>query len=81
VVPDALARGRAQPKGETSFSNTGRAPEGVAFGSLTSQRGDRLIIDDPHSTETAESEVERQHDRKFREGAVNRLNDQSAAPS
>jgi predicted phage terminase large subunit-like protein len=64
--------------GETSFANnfTG-SREGVAFGSLTSQRGDRLIIDDPHSTETAESVAERQATtRRFREGALNRLNDQ-----
>lgn len=64
--------------GETSFSNikTGTR-EGVAFGSLTSQRGDRLVIDDPHSTETAESPTERlATTRKFREGAQNRLNDQ-----
>lgn len=48
-----------------------------AFNSLTSKRGDRLIIDDPHSTEQAESEAERARTtRKFREGAVNRLNDQ-----
>lgn len=63
--------------GETSFanSNTGTR-EGVAFGSLTSQRGDRLIIDDPHSTETAESDAERaKTSRKFREGALDRLND------
>lgn len=64
--------------GETSFSNTGTGTrEGVAFGSLTSQRGDRLVIDDPHSTETAESPAEREATtRKFREGALNRLNDQ-----
>ncbi|RAI33739.1 terminase [Rhodoplanes serenus] len=64
--------------GETSFANSGTGTrEGVAFGSLTSQRGDRLIIDDPHSTETAESVAERQATtRKFREGALNRLNDQ-----
>lgn len=64
--------------GETSFANSGTGTrEGVAFGSLTSQRGDRLIIDDPHSTETAESPAERQTTtRKFREGATNRLNDQ-----
>ena len=64
--------------GETSFANSDTGTrEGVAFGSLTSQRGDRLIIDDPHSTETAESEAERQRTtRKFREGALNRLNDQ-----
>jgi predicted phage terminase large subunit-like protein len=64
--------------GETSFANSGTGTrEGVAFGSLTSQRGDRLVIDDPHSTETAESPAERvATTRKFREGATNRLNDQ-----
>jgi predicted phage terminase large subunit-like protein len=63
--------------GETSFANSGTGTrEGVAFGSLTSQRGDRLIIDDPHSTETAESPAERlTTTRKFREGATDRLND------
>ena len=64
--------------GETSFANSATGTrEGVAFGSLTSQRGDRLIIDDPHSVETAESTAERQTTtRRFREGALNRLNDQ-----
>lgn len=64
--------------GETSFSNTRTGTrEGVPFGSLTSQRGDRLVIDDPHSTETAESAADRlATTRKFREGAQNRLNDQ-----
>jgi hypothetical protein len=63
---------------EMSFANSDTGTrEGVAFGSLTSQRGDRLVIDDPHSTETAESETERANTaRKFREGAINRLNDQ-----
>jgi predicted phage terminase large subunit-like protein len=64
--------------GETSFANdrTGTR-EGIPFGSLTSQRGDRLIIDDPHSTKTAESDAEREATiRQFREGAINRLNDQ-----
>jgi len=63
---------------ELSFANSSTGSrEGIAFGSLTSQRGDRLIIDDPHSTETAESETERQNTtRRFREGATNRLNDQ-----
>lgn len=67
--------------GETSFSNTATGTrEGVPFGSLTGQRGDRLIIDDPHSTETAESDTERNNTtRKFREGAVNRLNDQNTS--
>ncbi|MCF1502183.1 phage terminase large subunit [Afifella sp. H1R] len=64
--------------GETSFANSATGTrEGVAFGSLTSQRADRLVIDDPHSTETAESPAERERTtRKFREGAQNRLNDQ-----
>ena len=50
--------------GETSFANSATGTrEGIAFGSLTSQRGDRLIIDDPHSTETAESAAERTTER------------------
>jgi predicted phage terminase large subunit-like protein len=63
---------------EMSFANSSTGTrEGIAFGSLTSQRGDRLIIDDPHSTETAESQTERENTtRRFREGAINRLNDQ-----
>lgn len=64
--------------GEMSFANkdTGTR-EGTAFGSLTAKRGDRLIIDDPHSTKTAESDAERTATvRQFREGALNRLNDQ-----
>jgi predicted phage terminase large subunit-like protein len=75
---DRYPRVRLIRSGETSFSNsyTGTR-EGVPFGSLTSQRGDRLIVDDPHSTETAESPTERATTvRKFREGAINRLNDQ-----
>lgn len=65
--------------GETSFANSGTGTrEGVAFGSITSQRGDRFIIDDPHSTKTAESDVERASTvRQFQEGAINRLNDQA----
>lgn len=65
--------------GEMSFANTDTGSrEGVAFASLTSRRGDRLIIDDPHSTETAESEAQRASTvRAFREGATNRLNDQA----
>ena len=65
-------------KGETSFANSATGfRESSPFGSLTSKRGDRLIIDDPHSIDTAESEHERQETtRRFREGALNRLNDQ-----
>lgn len=65
--------------GELSFENTLTGTrDGVAFGSLTSRRGDRLILDDPHSVEKAESQVDRERaTRRFREGAVNRLNDQA----
>ena len=46
------------------------------FGSLTSLRADRLILDDPHSTTTAESEtVRNETTRQFREGALDRIND------
>lgn len=64
--------------GETSFENTQTGfREGVPFGSLTSQRGDRLIIDDPQSVKTAESKLMLpQTTLLFREGALNRLNDQ-----
>lgn len=52
--------------------------EGRAWESLTGGRGDRNIFDDPHSTETAESDVERATTiRIFREGASDRLNDVS----
>lgn len=65
--------------GETSFANeyTGTR-EGVAFASLTAKRGDRLIIDDPHSLDGAESEADREKaTRRFIEGGQNRLNDQT----
>lgn len=65
--------------GETSFANerTGTR-EGVPFSSLTAKRGDRLVIDDPHSLDGAESEVERAKAvRRFIEGGQNRLNDQT----
>lgn len=64
--------------GETSFANSDTGTrEGIAFGSLTSQRGNRLLIDDPHSVKTAESDAERNETtRLFREGALNRLNNQ-----
>lgn len=65
--------------GELSFENTLTGTrDGVAFGSLTSKRADRLVVDDPHSVEKAESPTDREKaTRRFREGAVNRLNDQA----
>jgi predicted phage terminase large subunit-like protein len=67
---------RLTRSGERSFENTltGKR-DGVAFASLTGGRGDRVIIDDPHSTETAESDVERaKTTRIFRESVPTRLN-------
>jgi len=63
--------------GEMSFSNTaGGARDAAPFSSLTGGRGDRVIIDDPHSTETAESDAERETtERIFRESVATRLND------
>jgi predicted phage terminase large subunit-like protein len=46
------------------------------FGSLTGGRGDRNLIDDPHSVDSAESPAVRAAQVKtFREGASDRLND------
>lgn len=62
--------------GESSFENDARGGrEGKPFSSLTAGRGDRVIIDDPHSTETAESDAERERTvRIFRESVTSRLN-------
>lgn len=63
--------------GETSFENTDTGfREGMAFRSITGKRGDRFTIDDPHSVNSAESEVERAKSvQNFMEGGLNRLND------
>lgn len=63
--------------GDTEFINSyyGRR-KSIPFLSLTGDRGNRVIIDDPHSLKMAESEQERpktvQH---FRESATSRVND------
>lgn len=63
--------------GETSFANSDTGTrEGVAFGAITGKRGDRVVIDDPHSLKGAESETERNNTiRLFLEGGLNRTND------
>ena len=49
----------------------------VPWARLTAGRGNRLIIDDPHSVKKAESPVERESTtRLFRESAQSRLNNQ-----
>jgi len=58
------------------FENTATGGrEGRAFTSMTGGRGDRVIIDDPHSTTTAESEQQRTETIKtFRESIPDRIN-------
>jgi hypothetical protein len=61
--------------GEIAFANTATGSrEGMPFASLTACRGDRVIIDDPPSTEMVETERERTL-RIFRESVTTRLND------
>jgi predicted phage terminase large subunit-like protein len=63
--------------GEMAFSNTATGfRQGIPFSRLTGGRGDRVIIDDPHSVDGAESEAERAATiRTFRESVPTRLND------
>ncbi|MEZ2224409.1 phage terminase large subunit [Rhizobium sp. RCC_161_2] len=70
-------RVRLTRSGEMAFANkrTGFR-QGVPFSRLTGGRGDRVIIDDPHSVDGAESEAERLSTiRTFRESVPTRLND------
>lgn len=62
---------------EDNFANVDMGSrEAVAFSSLMGKRGDALIIDDPHSLDGAESEVERTKNvRRFVEGGQSRVND------
>lgn len=64
-------------EGEDDFENTAKGGrKTAAFNSLTGDRGDRLIIDDPHSTEGAESIAEREKAKRiFLESVPSRLND------
>ncbi|MDK4701104.1 MULTISPECIES: phage terminase large subunit [unclassified Rhizobium] len=63
--------------GEMAFANSCMGSrQGVPFSRLTGGRGDRVIIDDPHSVDGAESEAERLSTvRTFRESVPTRLND------
>ena len=69
--------GKLVRSAESSFENehTGWR-EASAFGSMTGKRGDRLLIDDPHSTKMAESDAQRREsERVFREDVPSRIND------
>lgn len=62
---------------KTKFENTATGGrEGRAFIAMTGGRGDRVIIDDPHSVDGGESEVQRADTvSTFRESIPDRLND------
>lgn len=64
-------------EGVLSFSNYDTGSRlGVAFKSVTGKRGDRLVVDDPHSILAAESETQRDSAvTMFIEGGLNRTND------
>lgn len=64
-------------QGVLSFGNYDTGTRlGVAFKSITGKRGDRLVVDDPHSVQGSESEAERDKAvRNFIEGGLNRTND------
>ncbi len=61
--------------GEMAFSNTATGfRQGIPFSRLTGGRGDRVIIDDPHSVDGADSDTERSSTiRTFRESVPTRL--------
>src|SRR3546814_6162515 len=63
--------------GRLSFGNYDTGTRlGVAFKSVTGKRGDRLVVDDPHSILGAESEVQRDTAvTMFIEGGLNRTKD------
>lgn len=62
---------------EGDFENSaGGRRQAIPFASLTGGKCDRLLIDDPHSVDTAESDVDREKKvRTFRESITTRLND------
>jgi len=68
---------RSEKWGETRFENTATGfREARPFASMTGGRADRLLIDDPHSVKTAESDAERTSTiQTFRESIPDRLND------
>lgn len=68
---------RADQNAKGKFENTENGfSEARPFSSMTGGRGDRVKVDDPHSTETAESDAERETAvRIFREGISDRMND------
>jgi hypothetical protein len=68
--------------GETKIENdqTGFKLATSAGGRGTGERGDRVILDDPHNVVKMESQIEREKTVRFlRESMSNRLNDDQSA--
>jgi predicted phage terminase large subunit-like protein len=63
------------------FENTATGfREAMAFGSMTGSRGDRVIIDDPHSVDDANSATKLMSDvTTFREAVPTRVNNEASA--
>lgn len=68
---------KLEKNGEEFFSNDRKGwRRARPFSKLTGDRGDRVLIDDPHSTEMAESDADRKRTtRIFKESVPTRLND------
>ncbi|RZI98569.1 MAG: terminase [Brevundimonas sp.] len=74
--PLVLERG-----GDSSFENSAKGwRKATAITSMTGHRGDRIVVDDPHSTESAESQAKRATTaRLMTESIPTRLNDPKAS--
>jgi predicted phage terminase large subunit-like protein len=68
---------RDDQNAKSKFENTDNGfREGRTFVGMTGGRGDRVIVDDPHSVDGAESDADRQAAvTTFREGITDRMND------
>ena len=66
---------------KTKFENAETGfREAMAFASMTGSRGDRVIIDDPHSVDDANSQIKLATDiRTFREALPSRVNNDDSA--
>lgn len=66
---------------KTKFENTSTGfREAMAFNSMTGSRGDRVLLDDPHSVDSANSPIELATTRNtFKEALPSRFNNENSA--
>lgn len=71
----------ADANAKTYFENDGRGfRSSTAFTGMTGKRGDRVILDDPHSVKSGESEIQRKDTiTTFREALPSRVNSKASA--